>query len=213
MVGSLYCPPNTGENSFLKYYGKLNQEIKSNKYSDCVVGMDHNLDLLKHHLDASTQSFLELMLDYNILPCVTRPMHITPSTATLIDNLLVSMNIYTKQRTNVILYEMSDHLLCILIVKNYFKTAKDKLYTCKCALNDKNIKKLSDCLGQIAWADHLSDKDAENSMNTIHKIIMDNLDAVALEQLVPVSTNCVIKECWMTPGLLKCLICLAVLTL
>ena len=58
LIGSLYHPPNTCEKSFLYY-------------TDCIMGMDHNLDLLKHHLHASTQSFLELMLDYNVLPCVT----------------------------------------------------------------------------------------------------------------------------------------------
>ena len=68
LIGSLCRPPNTCEKNFLKYYKKLNQEIKSKKYSDYIIGMDHKLDLLKHHLHTSTQSFLELMLDYNVLP-------------------------------------------------------------------------------------------------------------------------------------------------
>ena len=114
------------------------------------------------------------------------------------------MNIYTKQRTNVILYDLSDHLPCFLIVKNYFTNTKEKLFTCKCALNEKNIKKLSDNLSQINWVDYLYNKNAEESMNTFHRIIMENLDEIAPEQLVPVSTNCAIRECWMTPGLLKC---------
>ena len=160
--------------------------------------------MLKHHFHTGTQSFLELMFDYNILPCVTRPTHITSSTATLLDNLLVSMNLYTKQKTNVLLYDLSDHLLCFLIMKNYFKNTKEKLFSCKHALSEKNIKKLSDTLSQINWVDHLYNKNAEESMNTFHRIIMENLDAITPERLVPISTNCAIKECWMTPGLLKC---------
>ena len=60
------------------------------------------------------------MFDFNTLPCVTRPTRITTSTATLLDNLLVSMNIYARQRTNVLLYDLSDHLPCLLYIKNYF---------------------------------------------------------------------------------------------
>ena len=203
LIGSLYHPPNTCEKNFLTYFKKLNQEIKSKKYSDYIIGMDHNLDLLKHHLHAGTQSFLELMFDYNVLPCVTRPTCITTSTATLLDNLLVSMNIYTKQKTNVLLYDLSDHLPCFLLVKNYFENRKEKLFTCKRDLNEKNIKKLSDILSHINWNDHLCDQNTEDSMNTFHKIVMEKLDAISPERLVPVSTNRAIKECWMSPGLLK----------
>ena len=89
-------------------------------------------------------------------------------------------------------------------MKKYFKNTKEKLFSCKCALSEKNIKELSDTLSQINWVDHLYNKNAEESMNTFHRIIMENLDAITPERLVPISTNRAIKECWMTPGLLKC---------
>ena len=114
------------------------------------------------------------------------------------------MNIYTKQRSNVIVYDLSDHMPSIMVVKNYLTDARSKQYTCKHSLTEKNISKLYDHLCVIEWDNHLMHRDAESSMNRIHTLVMENLDVVAPERLVPVSTNRAIKESWMAPGLLKC---------
>ena len=57
-----------------------------------------------------TQNFIELNLDSNLLPCITRPTRITKSTATLIDNVLISKNLQGKQDSKIIITDISDHL-------------------------------------------------------------------------------------------------------
>ena len=61
------------------------------------MGMDHNMDLLKHDQNAKMQLFFETMLDNHIMLCITKPTRITKETATLIDNILLSRELHAKQ--------------------------------------------------------------------------------------------------------------------
>ena len=69
VVGSMYRPPNSNEGSFvteiMEVICKINQEKR-----ELILGMDHNLDLLKcaeHKLN-----FLNCLLDNDMLPTITR---------------------------------------------------------------------------------------------------------------------------------------------
>ena len=84
------------------------------KNKSFVIGMDHNLDFLKHEVYSPTQSFLETLAEFNQFPCIMRPTRITPKSTTLIDNIIVSMDIYKKQECSIIIHDISDHLPCIL---------------------------------------------------------------------------------------------------
>ena len=55
--------------------------------SECILGLDHNLDLLEHSIHPKTQEFLEYILDQNLLPAITKPTRISKTSATLIDNI------------------------------------------------------------------------------------------------------------------------------
>ena len=82
-----------------------------------VIGLDHNLDFLKQEVHGLTHSFIERILDLGLYPTVSRPTCITKSTATLIDNILVSQNLIEKLTCNVILDDISDHLPTILSLR------------------------------------------------------------------------------------------------
>ena len=57
---------------------------------DIILGMDHNLDLLKSNVHTETQTFLDVNFDNHLFPCITRPTRITKTSATLIDNTFIS---------------------------------------------------------------------------------------------------------------------------
>ena len=86
--------------------------------------MDHNLDLLKSHIHKKTQELLNLSLDLDLFPVITRPTRITHTSATLID----SRTRLTGQTVNKILVDdISDHLPSVLILENLNPTKKGKL--------------------------------------------------------------------------------------
>ena len=124
-VNAIYRPPNTDQEEFLTWFENLNRTLNKYKCKDFVIGMDHNLDLLKHHLHGKTQLFLESMLDNFIMPCITRPTRITSETATLIDNICMSRELHTKQKSGILLSDLSDHLPCLSIISNCKDIVKD----------------------------------------------------------------------------------------
>ena len=88
VVGSIYRPPNGKEGNFINEMSELICKTKQQK-KELILGMDHNLDLLKSAEHKMTQSFLNCLLDNDMLPTITRPTRITQNTTTLIDNIFV----------------------------------------------------------------------------------------------------------------------------
>ena len=49
LFGSIYRPPNSPPNEFLELFNALTRKLQTeNPQSELVIGLDHNLDLLKH---------------------------------------------------------------------------------------------------------------------------------------------------------------------
>ena len=48
------------------------------------------MDFLKASRHTNTQKFMEYNLEINMLPVITKPTRITDTSATLIDNILIS---------------------------------------------------------------------------------------------------------------------------
>ena len=93
LMVSAYRPPNTNAKTFLSEYRKLLDRLKKQKDHEVVIGLDHNLDLLKSHLNHPTNDFIELNLDRELIPCITKLTRITNKSATLIDNILISRSL------------------------------------------------------------------------------------------------------------------------
>ena len=87
LVGSIYHPPNTNVCDFTDSYQVLGEKL--HKFKNVLIGLDHNLDLLKTSTHSLMQQFLEATLDTNLIPVITKPTRVTHSSATLIDNILM----------------------------------------------------------------------------------------------------------------------------
>ena len=62
IVGSVYRPPNSPP---LEFINKLNPSISKivNEKKEAILGMDHNMDLLKASTHKHTQLFIDDLLD------------------------------------------------------------------------------------------------------------------------------------------------------
>ena len=89
-VCALYRPPNTNEKEFNKNYKRLLKRFSRNQLDRLIIGSDHNMDFLKHEKHIHTRDFIEINLDYQLLPTVTKPTRITRTTSTLIDNIFIA---------------------------------------------------------------------------------------------------------------------------
>ena len=137
LVCSLYRPPNTKSQEFLKQYKLMLETIRKTHKGEIIIGMDHNLDLLKASTHKDTQEFLDLNFEQKILPCITRPTCNTKITATLIDNVFISQYLHNSFDSCVLINDISDHMPSIVNIHDQkYDNIKPLEFTYR-SLNDK----------------------------------------------------------------------------
>ena len=118
IISSIYRPPNTSQKEFIANFSELQCKIIKEQNKEWVVGLDHNMDLLKYEINRNTQLFMENLLEMELYPAITRPTRITKSSATLIDNVLLSKTLYSKQNSCIVIKDTSYHLPCLTLLRN-----------------------------------------------------------------------------------------------
>ena len=147
---------------------------------------------------------MEMIVDNDLVPMITRPTRVTKMSATLIDNIIISVNISVKQISCVLLSDISDHFPCLSIIKNCLPDRSNELTKIRYNLMEKNISVIKDEMSNINWDDMLPSINVNMSTEVFHTNLLDILDKVAPEKVIPVSTHQVINMSWMTPGILTC---------
>ena len=182
IISSMYRPPNTDVNDFLNIFKTILANIKRSGL-ESIIGLDHNLDLLKQAVHTKTQEFLECILDQNMLPTVTKPTRISKTSATLIDNILISEKLQSNFESTIIIDDMSDHLPCILTLKNYINT-HSHIFRRTQRINSCTVNKMLSSLSKIDWTESLNNKNATESFTVFHKTLTSIINNYAPEQLV-----------------------------
>ena len=155
IVCSGYRAPGNSPSEFLTEYETLLGNMTSSG-SPILVGMDHNLDLLKESKHNPTKMFVEKYLDLNMLPCVTKATRITKSSATLIDNVFVLISLVQDVNSYITLDDMSDHLPILVVLKNTEIGEKPKHVVESRDLRPRNIKLVRNCINKFDWGEYLS---------------------------------------------------------
>ena len=151
--------------------------------SECIIGLDHNLDFLKQAVHHKTQEFLECILDHNLLPTITKPTRISKTSATLIDNILLSKKLQPEYESLIIIEDLSDHLPCLVSLKN-FQQVKSTNLVMKWIVNNKAIKNIKEDLLQVDWNMMLKDKLVSDSFHSFHNELIKVLNKHAPEKLL-----------------------------
>ena len=127
LVSSIYRPPNTPENDLIDQYSNFVCDLKKKENKGIVIGLDHNLDLLKSTKHAPTDRFISANLSLGLVPTITRPTRITRNTGTLIDNIFISQTWLENFECGILVDDMSDHLPSIVSIKG-LKTNKENRF-------------------------------------------------------------------------------------
>ena len=198
IIGTMYRPPSNNISEFINIFnnqiGKIN-----NKGYECIIGLDHNLDLLKQSVHSKTQEFLECILDHNLLPTITKPTRISKTSATLIDNILISKKFHSNYESLIIVDDLSDHLPCLVRLKNFNPTGT-KNFILKRVINNKVVKNIREDLSKINWYAKLKDRLASDSFQAFHSELSISLNKHAPEKLVRIKEKR-LKNPWMSKGL------------
>ena len=124
LLVSGYRPPNCNVRTFLKEYNNLVLKLKKNKSHQIIIGIDHNLDILKANSHPQTNEFLEMNLRKSLIPCISRPTRITHSTVSLIDNIMASPILQCNYTPYILVDDISDHMPLMVKFRNQNKMLK-----------------------------------------------------------------------------------------
>lgn len=202
-ICSLYRPPNTNDTKFVEEYKNLLLDLyKTSTSKKLILGMDHNLDFLKHSLHKRTHDFIELNLDNSLIPSITRPTRITKSSATLIDNIIVSQSLITKSESRIIIDDISDHLPSIVKFKETLQNIRSSKTITSRNVNEKTVQKISDTLSRVNWSNVITEN-VDDSFESFHDLLQKTVNEHAPIVTRKLSRKNFRREPWIDPSLLR----------
>ena len=203
LVCSVYRPPNSKVKEFLRNYKRLLGKFTLNQQERLIIGLDHNLDLMKHESHNPTKEFLDINLDLNLIPTITKPTRITKTSATLLDNIIVGKYFHNFV-ANIAISDISDHFPVVMNSHQPNLYKKQPLTMTTRVFNDKACHSIIDSLQKMDWMQCLGKKSANEAYACFHKKTQDILDNISPVKQIKIRPSKILKDPWMTPGLLKC---------
>ena len=201
---TIYRPPNSSDKDFLKNYARLLKKFTPQQHARLIIGLDHNLDLIKHAKPRVTNEFIELNLENQLLPTITKPTRITRTTATLLDNTIIGRTFQSDYESSIVVNDMSDHLPCLLKIKNPSLFLKSPTKITTRGLNYEKVCELNSKLAEINWDDKLGNGSVTEQYTKFHDTLLKSIDEVAPYHTIKIPRNKVIKNPWLSAGLHKC---------
>ena len=201
LVGEIYRVPNSDIKNFNARYNSIIEKIKSEK-KQLVIGSDQNLNLLHTDSQVLTQEFLDINYSNGILPVIDKPTRITHATATLIDNIYTNYEgIY---QSGILYSHISDHLPVFLFFgKNFYQeksNASIKITYRK--ITEASLNKIRQNL-DIDWNSEMNDLNTEEAFVYLTDKINEVVNNNCPQKTLTISNKSIIKEPWMTGGLMN----------
>ena len=101
--------------------------------------------------------------------------------------------------------DISDHLPLVININNMYpyKLPKTKIETRK--LDNNKMATLNNRIQSVDWSTKLRDMDANESLNNLHSYISNQLNDIAPIKTFAFNDKKLIRNKWLTSGLLKCM--------
>ena len=202
IVGSIYRPPNTNSVEFTNW---LHETLRSfGTTSDLIIGLDHNMDLLKSDRHRPTQELIHTILEDGMMPTITQPTRLSHTSATLIDNILINQKENENYDSYVLIDNISDHLPCACVLHDVKASSRDsKVIICR-DMKRINMKRLNDEICNFNWS---TITESNNHIDTKTETFITKLNE-DINHFLPYRTKRVSyrklrREPWITPALMK----------
>ena len=201
-AGSIYHPPNTDLYEFINWFQTTIGNLKTT--TDLILGLDHNLDLLKSDHHRPTREFLHTILDLGLMPVITQPTRISHTNATLINNILINQSENENYDSYVLQDNISDHLPCVCTLQDVKATKRDKKSITTRIMKRMNMNRLKEEILQTDWDTILGTCDSlDNKFDKILQTISENVDHFLPETTKHISYTKLRKEPWITSSLMR----------
>ena len=138
-------------------------------------------------------------MDANLIPTITKPMRVTNTSVTLIDNLLIKSNMHETHQSNIIINNFSDHYPSILAIDNPDLSITESQQVTVCKIKENEIAEIKNKISSIDWKAELKACNANDAFNKFHNKLMTILNCVAPEKTIKIRNRCNVP--WFTLGI------------
>ena len=201
LVSSIYRPPNSNAQTFLASYNSLICAMKKENPKGIIIGLDHNLDFLKADKHQATNDFIQGNLDFGLIPTVTRPTRITNTSATLIDNIIVSQNLCGAYTSNILINDTSDHLPTVCVLSSLISVKKEPVVIKSRDTRLCNMVALKKQISDYDWSPLMSDPSPSKNMECVHEQLSTIIDHCMPYRERRINHRQIRKEPWLTASI------------
>ena len=171
IVCVIYRPPNTDTLVFIELFNDILDIIKREDKL-CYILSDFNIYILNYDAHSATAQFMDTLYENAFFPLTNRPTRVTPTSATLIDNIFTNnLHSYEYVLQGVFVTDISDHFPVFHI--NYLYKGKEiESYTCKTNYSLRNKQNFRVALAEIDWNKLHAARDAQQAFTMFHSIFL-----------------------------------------
>ncbi len=201
IAGEIYRIPNSNVQESLNTYQTILQQLEKTK-QPIIIGTDQNFNYIKINTHPKTDELFNIFLSNNLIPTITKPTRITYNSATLIDNIYISIDQTQQAEAGIIFTDISDHFPIFTFFgksKSIKKVKKTITYRPMNNLIEQHIK---GNLRKFDWAP-LNNLSAEEGYNVFSSHLQDVMNTEAPLKTITLSPKSLKQEPWITKGILK----------
>ena len=203
IVAEVYRVPNTNERISIERYDEMVTSLCSTK-CELIIGTDQNFDLMKVHTHQNTSDLLNVLFTVGVLPTILRPTRVTHTSATLIDNIYLKSKHFVNIHSTILVSDISDHYPIITCMGTKVKDSKKApLIFEHRPTNTHQIDILRNELHSTVWDDIFLGGNVSECYNIFISHFQKLLDECIPIQKCIIPRRRVIKQAWLTPGLVK----------
>jgi hypothetical protein len=146
IIGSVYRVPNTNLSESLSNYETIIKKLHNYNHN-IIIGMDQNLDYINIDTHKNTEDLLSIFLTNGLVPTITKPTRITHTSATLIDNIYISIKNKANIQSGIVCTDISDRLPVFTFVGTSTRKSQNKFLTIKRRrLSKTSINEIAQCI-------------------------------------------------------------------
>ena len=202
IVGGIYRVPSSDANLSDEHYDAILSNLKD--VDNVIIGTDQNFDLLKIETHRQASELLDALLSNTFVPTITKPTRITHSSATLIDNIYIKYNKNTTINSAILVSDISDHFPVFCTVTNLKAKSNERkaleFYNRK--FTDYALNKIQEAITTTDW-DHCNYLSIDNACKQFIEKLNNIIDCYAPLKKVIIPHKSIIRNPWVTKGLLK----------
>ena len=195
--------PNTNERETVARYENMVGKM-CDTHCGLVIGTDQDMDYMKVDSNTNVSDLLDVFITNGVLPTVARPTSITHTSATFIDNMYVKSNSYENVHSRILTSDMSDHFPVIVCMgKTKRISRKEPLVFTYRPIGSEQVTKMRHELSNICWSEILHNEHVDRSYGIVIDKLWNVIDTCAPEKTTTIPHKSVIREPWMTSGILR----------